>query len=70
MIKNNMDKKLREFVISVLDNDNGISDKSFTILNEIAEKYKLEDIVLTTYPFDNSVHFLTEEDANMLRNKE
>jgi hypothetical protein len=65
-----MDKKLREFVISVLDNDNGISDKSFTILNEIAEKYKLEDIVLTTYPFDNSVHFLTEEDANMLRNKE
>jgi len=70
MIKNNMDKKLREFVISVLDNDNGISDKSFTILNEIAEKYKLEDIVLTTYSFDNSVHFLTEEDANMLRNKE
>ena len=65
-----MDKKLREFVISVLDNDNGISDKSFTILNEIAEKYKLEYIVLTTYPFDNSVHFLTEEDANMLRNKE
>lgn len=65
-----MDKKLREFVISVLDNDNGISDKSFTILNEIAEKYKLEDIVLTTYFFDNSVHFLTEEDANMLRNKE
>ena len=45
-----MDKKLREFVISVLDNDNGISDKSFTILNEIAEKYKLEDIVLAVSP--------------------
>jgi hypothetical protein len=65
-----MDKKLREFVISVLDNDNGISDKSFTILNEIAEKYKLEDIVLAVDSCDDSGHFLTEEDANMLRNKE
>jgi hypothetical protein len=65
-----MDKKLREFVISVLDNDNGISDKSFTILNEIAEKYKLEDIVLATDSCDDSGHFLTEEDANILRNKE
>ena len=65
-----MDKKLREFVISVLDSENGISDKSFTILNEIAEKYKLEDIVLAVDSCDDSGHFLTEEDANMLRNKE
>ena len=61
-----MDKKLREFIISVLDDENGISDKSFTILNEIAEKYKLEDIVLATDSCDDSGHFLTEEDANML----
>ena len=49
-----MDKKLREFVISVLNNENGISDKSFTILNEIAEKYKLEDIVLAVDSSDYS----------------
>jgi hypothetical protein len=65
-----MDKKLREFVISVLDNDNGISDKSFTILNEIAEKYKLEDIVLAVDSSDDSGHFLNEEDAEMLSEKE
>ena len=65
-----MDKKLREFVISVLDNDNGISDKSFTILNEIAEKYKLEDIVLAVDSCDDSGHFLNEEDAEMLSGKE
>jgi hypothetical protein len=65
-----MDKKLREFVISVLDNDNGISDKSFTILNEIAEKYKLEDIVLAIDSCDDSGHFLNEEDATILSEKE
>ena len=69
-IKNNMDKKLREFVISVLNNENGISDKSFTILNEIAEKYKLEDIVLAVDSSDDSGHFLNEEDAEMLNEKE
>ncbi len=63
-----MDKKLREFIISVLDDENGISDKSFSILNEIAEKYKLEDIVLATDAYDNR-YFLNEEDADMLRNK-
>ncbi len=62
-----MDKKLREFIISVLDDENGISDKSFSILNEIAEKYKLEDIVLATDAYDN-MYFLNEEDADMLRN--
>jgi hypothetical protein len=62
-----MDKKLREFIISVLDDENGISDKSFSILNEIAEKYKLEDIVLATDAYDNR-YFLNEEDADMLRN--
>ena len=61
-----MVKKLREFIISVLDDENGISDKSFSILNEIAEKYKLEDIVLATDAYDNR-YFLNEEDANMLR---
>jgi len=60
-----MDKKLREFIISVLDDENGISDKSFSILNEIAEKYKLEDIVLATDAYDNR-YFLNEEDADML----
>lgn len=60
-----MDKKLREFIISVLDDENGISDKSFSILNEIAEKYKVEDIVLATDAYDNR-YFLNEEDANML----
>ena len=60
-----MNKGLREFIISVLDDENGISDKSFSILNEIAEKYKLEDIVLATDAYDNR-YFLNEEDANML----
>ena len=60
-----MDKKLREFIISVLDDENGISDKSFSILNEIAEKYKVEDIVLATDAYDNR-YFLNEEDADML----
>ena len=64
-----MDKKLREFVISVLDNDNGISDKSFTILNEIAEKYKLEDIILATDACENR-YFLNEENATILSEKE
>jgi hypothetical protein len=64
-----MDKKLREFVISVLDNDNGISDKSFTILNEIAEKYKLEDIVLAIDACENR-YFLNEENTTILSEKE
>ena len=62
-----MDKQLRNFIISVLDDENGISDKSFSILNEIAEKYKLEDIVLATDAYDNR-YFLNEEDADMLNN--
>ena len=57
-----MNKELRNFIISVLDDENGISDKSFSILNEIAEKYKLEDIVLATDAYDNR-YFLNEEDA-------
>ena len=64
-LKSNMDKQLRNFIISVLDDENGISDKSFSILNEIAEKYKLEDIVLATDAYDNR-YFLNEEDADML----
>lgn len=60
-----MNKELRNFIISVLDDENGISDKSFSILNEIAEKYKLEDIVLAADAYDNR-YFLNEEDATEL----
>lgn len=64
-----MDKKLREFIISVLDDENGISDKSFTILNKMAEQdQSLHDIVLATDVYDDRF-FLNEEDANDLRNK-
>jgi hypothetical protein len=61
-----MNKKLREFIISVLDDENGISEKSFAILNSIAEQDKsLHDIVLATDAYDNRF-FLNEEDAAML----
>jgi hypothetical protein len=64
-----MNKKLREFIISVLDDENGISEKSFAILNQIAEQDEtLHDIVLATDAFDDRF-FLNEEDANDLRNK-
>ena len=64
-----MNKKLREFIISVLDDENGISEKSFAILNQIAEQDEmLHDIVLATDACDDRF-FLNEEDANDLRNK-
>jgi len=64
-----MNEKLREFIISVLDDENGISEKSFAILNQIAEQDEtLHDIVLATDAFDGRF-FLNEEDANDLRNK-
>jgi hypothetical protein len=64
-----MNKKLREFIISVLDDENGISEKSFAILNQIAEQDEtLHDIVLATDAFDDRF-FLNEEDAKDLRNK-
>ena len=68
-IKSNMNKKLREFIISVLDDENGISEKSFAILNQIAEQDEtLHDIVLATDAFDDRF-FLNEEDATMLSEK-
>ena len=64
-----MNKKLREFIISVLDDENGISEKSFAILNQIAEQDEtLHDIVLATDACEGRF-FLNEEDANDLRNK-
>jgi hypothetical protein len=64
-----MNKKLREFIISVLDDENGISEKSFAILNQIAEQDEtLHDIVLATDACEDRF-FLNEEDANDLRNK-
>ena len=67
--QSNMNKKLREFIISVLDDENGISEKSFAILNQIAEQDEtLHDIVLATDAFDDRF-FLNEEDAKDLRNK-
>jgi len=56
---------LRSFIISVLDDEHGISERSFSILNKIAENDKsLHDIVLATDAFDDRF-FLNEEDATM-----
>ena len=60
-----MNKLLRNFIISVLDDENGISEKSFAILNQIAEQDKtLHDIVLATDAC-NDRFFLKKEDADM-----
>ena len=68
-LKSNMNKELRNFIISILDDENGISEKSFDILNKLAEQdQSLHDIVLATDVYDNRF-FLNEEDANDLRNK-
>ena len=54
---------LRNFIISVLNDDHGISEKSFAILNCIAEQDKsLRDIVLATDAYDDRF-FLNEDDA-------
>ena len=64
-----MNKKLREFIISVLDDENGISEKSFAILNQIAEQDEtLHDILLATDAFDDRF-FLNEEVATILSEK-
>ena len=61
-----MNTELRNFIISILDDENGISEKSFTILNKMAEQDEsLRDIVLATDAYDNRF-FLNEEDADML----
>ena len=54
---------LRNFIISVLDDDHGISERSFSILNKIAEQDKsLHDVVLLADAHDDRF-FLNEEDA-------
>ena len=58
-----MNNEFRNFIISVLDDENGISEKSFAILNQIAEKDEtIRDVVLATDAYDNRF-FLNEEDA-------
>ena len=61
---NNMNKELlRDFIISVLDDEHGISERSFSILNKIAEQDKsLHDVVLAADAYDDRF-FLNEEDA-------
>ena len=63
---NDMNKELlRNFIISVLDDEHGISERSFSILNKIAENDEsLHDVVLATDAFDDRF-FLNEEDAAM-----
>lgn len=59
-----MDKELlRNFIISVLDDDHGISERSFAILNEIAKEDKsLHDVVLAA-DANHDRFFLNEEDS-------
>jgi hypothetical protein len=62
-----MNNKLREFIISVMDNDDGISQKSFAILKSLAKQDKsLQDIVSCVDACDGRF-FLSEEDAAMLK---
>jgi hypothetical protein len=54
---------LRDFIISVLNDENGISGESFSILYELAEKdQSLRDIMLATDACDDRF-YLKEEDA-------
>ena len=54
---------LRDFIISVLDDEHGISERSFSILNKIAEQDKsLHDVVIAADAYDDRF-FLNEEDA-------
>ena len=60
---------LRNFIISVMDDDHGISERSFSILNKIAEQDKsLHDVVLAADAHDDRF-FLNEEDAVTLNNQ-
>ena len=59
---------LRDLIISILDDENGISDKSFSILNQLAENdASLHDVVLMSDCFDDRF-YLNELDAENLRN--
>jgi len=58
---------LRDLVISILDDENGISEESFAILNQLAEKDdSLRDVVLMADCFDDRF-YLNESDAENLR---
>ncbi|NDC24060.1 MAG: hypothetical protein EBZ49_08020 [Proteobacteria bacterium] len=62
-----MKNKLRELVISMLDDENGVSERTFALLNELAEQENiLVDIVLKTDACEDRF-FLNEEDAEELR---
>ncbi len=59
---------LRDLIISILDDENGISEKSFAILNELAQNdTSLHDVVLMSDCFDDRF-YLNEPDAENLRN--
>jgi len=56
-----MNKQMRNFIISVLDDENGISERSFAILNQIAEQDDaLRDIVRAADAY-NDRFFLNED---------
>ena len=54
---------LRNFIISVLNDENGISGESFSILYKIAEKdQSLRDIMLATDACDDRFYLKEKED--------
>lgn len=61
-----MQNKLRELVISMLDDENGVSGQTFALLNELAEDHGIIDIIVKVEQYDNRF-FLEEEDAEELR---
>jgi hypothetical protein len=59
---------LRTLIISILDDENGISDKSFSVLNQIAENdTSLHDVILMCDCFGDRF-YLNESDAENLMN--
>ena len=59
---------LRDLVISILDDENGISEESFAFLNQLAETDdSLRDVVLMADCFADRF-YLNEADAENLRN--
>jgi hypothetical protein len=58
--------KLRELVISMLDDDNGVSGQTFALLNELAEDHGIIDIIVRAEQYDNRF-FLEEGDVEDLR---
>jgi hypothetical protein len=59
---------LRNLIISILDDENGISEESFAFLNQLAETDEsLRDVVLMADCFADRF-YLHESDAENLRN--